>query len=84
MLKLTENGQSSLDDLTEMRRVFNAVSKYEFLMGEKHYSAVQAAFLKMMRQCENDLVEEIYNANDLERGRCDPIGEQGRSASEVH
>lgn len=84
MLKLTEEGQSSLDDLTEIRRVFQEVSRYEFLMGEKHYSAVQAAFLKMMRQCENDLVEEIYNANDLERGRREPDGEQGRSASEVH
>lgn len=84
MLKLTENGQSSLNELTEMRRVFSVVSKYEFLMGDKHYSAVQAAFIEMMRQCENDLVEEIFDANDLEAGWREPDGEQGRSASEVH
>jgi len=84
MLKLTENGQSSLNELTEMRRVFSVVSKYEFLMGDKHYSAVQAAFIEMMRQCENDLVEEIFDANDLEVWRCEPDGKQGSAAGEVH
>ena len=83
MLKLTENGQSSLEELTEMRRVFSVVSKYEFLMGDKHYSAVQDAFSEMMRQCENDLVEEIYDANYLEVWRCEPDGEQGSAAGEV-
>ena len=66
MLKLTEEGQSSLDDLTEIRRVFQEVSRYEFLMGEKHYSAVQDAFFAAMRNFESELIEEIYNANDLE------------------
>ena len=84
MLKLTENGQSSLNELTEMRRVFSVVSKYEFLMGDKHYSAVQAAFIEMMRQCENDLVEEIFDANDLEAGWCEPDRKQGSAAGEVH
>lgn len=84
MLKLTENGQSSLEELTEMRRVFSVVSKYEFLMGDKHYSAVQAAFIEMMRQCENDLVEEIFDANDLEAGWCEPDRKQGSAAGEVH
>ena len=84
MLKLTEEGQSSLDDLTEIRRVFQEVSRYEFLMGEKHYSAVQDAFFAAMRNFESQLIEEIYNANDLERGWREPDGEQGRSASEVH
>ena len=84
MLKLTEEGQSSLDDLTEIRRVFQEVSRYEFLMGDKHYNAVQDAFFAAMRNFESQLIEEIYNANDLERGWREPDGEQGRSASEVH
>lgn len=84
MLKLTEEGQSSLDDLTEIRRVFQEVSRYEFLMGDKHYNAVQDAFFAAMRNFESELIEEIYNANDLERGWREPDGEQGRSASEVH
>lgn len=84
MLKLTEEGQSSLDDLTEIRRVYREVSRYEFLMGDEHYNAVQDAFFAAMRNFESELIEGIYDANDLERGRCDPIGEQGRSASEVH
>ena len=61
MLKLTENGQSSLEELTEMRRVFNVVSKYEFLMGEKHYSAVLSVIpqitvlLTPLRECGSSL-----------------------------
>lgn len=84
MLKLTEKGQSSLDDLTEIRRVYREVSRYEFLMGDEHYNAVQDAFFAAMRNFESELIEGIYDANDLERGWREPDGEQGRSASEVH
>ena len=65
MLKLTEKGQSSLDDLTEIRRVYREVSRYEFLMGDKHYSAVQDAFFAAMRNFESELIEAIYDANIL-------------------
>lgn len=84
MLKLTEKGQSSLNDLTEIRRVFQEVSRYEFLMGDEHYNAVQDAFFAAMRNFESELIEGIYDANDLETGWREPDGEQGRFAREVH
>jgi transcriptional regulator with XRE-family HTH domain len=65
MLKLTEKGQSSLEDLTEIRRVFQEVSRYEFLMGDEHYNAVQDAFFAAMRNFESELIEGIYDANVL-------------------
>jgi len=63
MLKLTEKGQSSLEDLTEIRRVFQEVSRYEFLMGDEHYNAVQDAFFAAKRNFESELIEGIYDAN---------------------
>ena len=49
MLKLTEEGQSSLEDLTEIRRVYREVSRYEFLMGDEHTTQCRMRFL---RPCE--------------------------------
>lgn len=67
-VKVTENGVESLQQLTEIRRVFEDVSQFEALFGKERYDMIQEAFIKIMVPYETEVIEGIYDAIDLEVG----------------
>lgn len=67
-VKVTENGVESLQQLTEIRRVFEDVSQFEALFGKERYGMIQEAFIKIMVPYETEVIEGIYDAIDLEVG----------------
>ena len=67
-INMTKRGKSLIKELTELRRIFNEMSKAEHSISPKSFSDVQDDFIKSMRSLESEIVEEIYNGNDFESG----------------
>ena len=67
-IKVTENGVESLQQLTEIRRVFEDVAQFEALFGKERYGMIQEAFIKIMVPFETGVIEGIYDAIDIEVG----------------
>ena len=67
-IKMTKRGESLIKELTELRRIFNEVSEAERSMSAKSFDDVQDIFIKSMRDLENEIVEEMYDANNFESG----------------
>ena len=65
---ITEIGEDSFSQLTEISRVFNDVSQFEALFGKERYDMIQEAFIKIMVPYETEVIEGIYDAIDLEVG----------------
>ena len=67
-LNVTNNGFQDLQQLTNIRKVFEEVSYFETLFGREKFDMIQEAFIKIMVPYETEVIEGIYDAIDLEVG----------------
>jgi len=70
-LSVTDNGFQDLQQLTNIRKVFEEVSYFETLFGKERYNMIQEAFIKIMVPFETSVIEGIYDASGIEVGECE-------------
>jgi len=70
-LNVTNNGFQDLQQLTNIRKVFEEVSYFENLFGREKFDMIQEAFIEIMKPFEQNFIEGIYDASGIEVGECE-------------
>lgn len=70
-LNVTGNGFQDLQQLTNIRKVFEEVSYFETLFGRDKFDMIQNAFIEIMKPFEQNFIEGIYDASGIEVGECE-------------